>query len=69
MKSLLVLGKFRSMISSEKFCQRWNDFEVNISSAFHKLKEEKYFDDVRLCTYRPLWLPCRQLKTSLHELR
>ena len=36
------------MSSSEKFCLRWNDFEVNISSAFHDLKEEKDFADVTL---------------------
>ena len=36
------------MGSSEKFCLRWNDFEVNISSAFHELKEEKDFTDVTL---------------------
>ena len=36
------------MGSSEKFCLRWNDFETNISSAFHELKEEKDFTDVTL---------------------
>ena len=36
------------MSSSEKFCLRWNDFEVNISNAFHDLKEEKDFTDVTL---------------------
>ena len=36
------------MSSSEKFCLRWNDFEVNISNAFHELKEEKDFTDVTL---------------------
>ena len=40
--------KFRTMSSSEKFCLRWNDFEVNISNAFHELKEEKDFTDVTL---------------------
>ena len=29
------------MGSTEKFCIKWNDFEANISSAFHDLKEEK----------------------------
>ena len=36
------------MSSSGKFCLRWNDFEVNISNAFHELKEEKDFTDVTL---------------------
>ena len=36
------------MGSTEKFCLRWNDFETNISSAFHDLKEEKDFSDVTL---------------------
>jgi len=36
------------MDSSEKFCLRWNDFEVNIISAFTNLKEEKDFTDVTL---------------------
>ena len=36
------------MSSSDKFCLRWNDFEVNISNAFHELKEEKDFTDVTL---------------------
>ena len=37
-----------TMGSSEKFCLRWNDFEVNISNAFHDLKEERDFADVTL---------------------
>ena len=36
------------MGSNEKFCLRWNDFEVNISNAFHDFKEEKDFADVTL---------------------
>ena len=36
------------MSSSERFCLRWNDFEVNISNAFHHFKEEKDFADVTL---------------------
>ena len=36
------------MGSTEKFCLRWTDFEANISSAFHELKEEKNFSDVTL---------------------
>ena len=36
------------MGSGEKFGLRWNDFEANISSAFHELKEEKDFTDVTL---------------------
>ena len=46
MKSLQ--RKWRTMSSSEKFSLRWNDFEVNISNAFHELKEEKDFTDVTL---------------------
>ena len=37
-----------AMVSTEKFCLRWNDFEANISSAFRDLKEEKEFSDVTL---------------------
>ena len=40
--------KFLTMGSGEKFGLRWNDFEANISSAFHELKEEKDFTDVTL---------------------
>ena len=36
------------MGSNEKFCLRWNDFEANISKAFHDLKEEQDFTDVTL---------------------
>ena len=36
------------MSSSERFCLRWNDFEVNISSAFHDFKNENDFTDVTL---------------------
>ena len=43
-----IKRKFRSMSSSERFCLHWNDFEVNISSAFRDLKNEKDFADVTL---------------------
>lgn len=36
------------MVSNEKFCLRWNDFESNISVAFRELREEKDFFDVTL---------------------
>ena len=36
------------MSSSEKYCLHWNDFEVNISSAFCDLKNENDFTDVTL---------------------
>ena len=36
------------MGSSEKFCLRWNDFELNIGSAFRDLEQEKDFTDVTL---------------------
>jgi len=36
------------MVSSEKFCLRWNDFETNISVAFRELREDKDFFDVTL---------------------
>ena len=43
-----IKRKFRSMSSSERFCLHWNDFEVNISSAFRDFKNEKDFADVTL---------------------
>jgi len=36
------------MVSAEKFCLRWNDFESNISVAFRELREDKDFFDVTL---------------------
>jgi len=36
------------MVSAEKFCLRWNDFETNISVAFRELREDKDFFDVTL---------------------
>merc|ERR1712179_777898 len=36
------------MGTNEKFCLRWNDFEVNISSAFKDLRDDKDFFDVTL---------------------
>jgi len=36
------------MVSTEKFCLRWNDFESNISGAFRELREDKDFFDVTL---------------------
>ena len=36
------------MTSSEKFCLKWNDFEKNIVSSFHGLREEQDFSDVTL---------------------
>ena len=36
------------MGSREKFCLRWNDFEVSIGSAFRDLQKEKDFADVTL---------------------
>ena len=36
------------MVSTEKFCLRWNDFESNISTAFQELREDKDFFDVTL---------------------
>ena len=36
------------MVSTEKLCLQWNDFQTNISSAFRDLKEEKDFSDVTL---------------------
>ena len=35
-------------MTNEKFCLRWNDFEVNISSAFKDLRDDKDFFDVTL---------------------
>ena len=36
------------MVSSEKFCLKWNDFESNISTAFQELRDDKDFFDVTL---------------------
>ena len=36
------------MMTSEKFCLKWNDFESNICSAFRDLKNEKDFFDVTI---------------------
>jgi len=36
------------MMSAEKFCLRWNDYESNISVAFRELREDKDFFDVTL---------------------
>jgi len=36
------------MVNSEKFCLKWNDFDVNISTAFRELREDKEFFDVTL---------------------
>ena len=32
----------------EKFCLKWNDFQLNASSTFYKLRKDKYFIDVTL---------------------
>ena len=37
-----------TMVSTEKFYLRWDNFESNISSAFRDLKEDKDFSDVTL---------------------
>ena len=36
------------MSSSEKFCLKWNDFQVNISSSFCHMRKDPYFSDVTL---------------------
>jgi hypothetical protein len=36
------------MAESEKLCVRWNDFQLNISSAFQELREDEDFLDVTL---------------------
>ena len=36
------------MTSSEKFCLKWNDFQENIVSSFHGLREDLDFSDVTL---------------------
>jgi len=36
------------IMSTEKFCLRWNDFESNISVAFRELRDDKDFFDVTL---------------------
>ena len=36
------------MTTSEKFCLRWNDFQQNIVSAFHGLRQDVEYSDVTL---------------------
>ena len=36
------------MSTSEKFCQKWNDFQENISSVFGSLREDDDFTDATL---------------------
>ena len=36
------------MTSSEKFCLKWNDFQENIASSFHGLRDDLDFCDVTL---------------------
>ena len=36
------------MITSEKFCLKWNDFQNNISEAFGNIREDNHFADVTL---------------------
>ena len=36
------------IMTSEKFCLRWNDFESNISSAFKEICDDKDFFDVTM---------------------
>ena len=35
-------------MESEKFCLKWNDFQLNASSTFYKLRKDKDFLDVTL---------------------
>ena len=40
-----------SVMATDNFCLRWNDFAENVSSAFKDLRSEKDFFDVTLaCT-------------------
>jgi len=34
--------------SNDKFCLKWNEFEVNVSTAFRQLRDDKDFFDVTL---------------------
>ena len=52
--------KFSVMMSSEKFCLKWNDFESNICSAFRDLKNEKDFFDVTIA--------CEEEQVSAHKV-
>ena len=36
------------LMGSEKYCLKWNDFQVNVSKTFSSLKKEKDFFDVTL---------------------
>ena len=36
------------MTTTEKFCLKWNDFQVNMTNAFHDLRGESDFSDVTL---------------------
>ena len=40
--------QFAALMSSEKFCLKWNDFQENIDSSFNGLREEMDFSDVTL---------------------
>lgn len=35
-------------MSSDKFCLKWNEFEINVSTAFRELRNDKDFFDVTL---------------------
>ena len=48
------------MMTSEKFCLKWNDFESNICSAFRDLKNEKDFFDVTIA--------CEEEQVSAHKV-
>ena len=36
------------MKRSEKFSLKWNDFDLNVSKSFDKLRNEEYLHDVTL---------------------
>ena len=38
------------MVSTEKLCLQWNDFNENIASSFRDLREDREFTDVTLAS-------------------
>jgi len=48
------------MVSNDKFCLRWNDFETNISGAFREIRDDKDLFD---CT-----LSCGSKQIQAHKL-
>ena len=37
-------------VEAEKYCLKWNDFTLNLSSAFNELRDDEDFFDITLLT-------------------